>query len=84
MDNKNLATNIARELFKLGGEPGSPTTRIAFKGRDRNGLETPQGGLSESSLNDFLFEQLEIARIVNENPSFARGIVLKLRKDLGI
>jgi hypothetical protein len=53
-----LSRLIAEDLFKLGNNPNSPCTRIAFMAEsieeDIYKQETQQGGLCEEALVDFL------------------------------
>ncbi len=56
MENKELilAQKIAREIFKIGDEPNSPTQRIQFIGGEYPNNEKPQGGLCEVALVKFI------------------------------
>jgi len=56
------AAKIADELFRLGGEPNSPTHRIEFRGgrytTDKS-QERGQGGLNQIAFADWLARALE-------------------------
>lgn len=58
-----LASYLAREIFKCGDEPGSPTTRMQYKG----GRWTPdkreerdQGGICEEALVSLIETRLRL------------------------
>lgn len=54
---------LARMLFELGDEPGSPCQRIEFKGGEYPKREKSQGGMCESALGSWLDRALaELAK----------------------
>ena len=54
---------LARMLFELGDEPGSPCQRIEFKGGQYPKHEKSQGGMCESALGSWLDRALaELAK----------------------
>jgi len=54
MNNAQLGVYLARKLFELGDEPHDKAQRIEFKGGVYPDRETNLGGLTESSLADFI------------------------------
>jgi len=63
MNNEDLSTFLAREIFKSGDEYESPCTRIEFKGGDwYKNAEVSQGGMGEEPLARFIFGVLEKAK----------------------
>ena len=58
-----LARFIARGIFILGDEPGSPCKRMQFKGgtwTPDKSQETDQGGISEEALADHIARLLSL------------------------
>lgn len=58
---EGVAAMIARELFSLGDEPGSPTQRIEFRGGFwslNRETERAQGGLNEDAFATWLGKAL--------------------------
>ena len=56
-----VAKQIARAIFALGDEPGSPCTRLQFKGGKWPNKERNQGGIGEPSLVDWVDDELQRA-----------------------
>lgn len=54
-----LASILAREIFKLGDEPNSPCQRLEFKGGEWPDNEREQGGICEQALVEFLAKQIK-------------------------
>ncbi len=57
---KDLAARLARELFELGDECGSPCRRIEFKGGAWPATERAQGGMCEVALAAWLRVRLPL------------------------
>jgi len=56
-----LGKLIARDIFAIGNEPGSPCRRIEFKGGDWMAkTETEQGGLIEAALASAIAQSLRV------------------------
>lgn len=59
MTNAEMGAYLAREIFELGSEPTDIVQRLEFKGGRYPDAETNLGGLSESSLADFIAYALD-------------------------
>lgn len=69
MENKELAAYLARQIFEIGDEPNDKAQRLEFKGGTYPDHETNLGGLSESSLADFIHYALDKHSPVSAEPN---------------
>ena len=60
MTNKELATRLARDIFKCGDDgPERPATRMQYKSAKVDGSELDGGGFIEPALANFILQLLD-------------------------